>query len=214
MRTTIRAILFVTAGHLLFIFTHYALSQDNETSQHYNGRWWISVSAHEQDGFVSGYYDCYAYEYKGPDRYTAKSFIEYQELITKFYLKYPSKQTSPVSGVMHTFRDRPGDKVRLGGTISDQHGYFDGLYWKQISALGGTEKQVGFVAGYLACHAQCVHNRGGDFSRPPAEYAALITQWYELKDDGDINEKREPIKVADVLFKFRDHGGWPTSPKR
>jgi hypothetical protein len=179
--------------------------QGREGGQYgYDGKWWLSISGREQDGFVSGYYDCYTYEYKGPDRYTTKSFIEYRRLITEYYRNEPSKQTLPVPEAIHQLRDRPGEKPAAGETTSGRHGYFDGLYWKQISALGGTEKEVGFVEGYLACHAQLGHNRGGAFSKAPAEYAALITQWYGLQEDGDINEKREAVKVADVLFKFRD----------
>jgi hypothetical protein len=172
----------------------------------YDGKWWLSISAKEQDGFVSGFYDCYTYEYKGPDRYTVKSFAEYRRLITGYYQNDTSKKNLPVSEVMHQFRDRPGEKPATGGeTTRGQHGYFDGLYWKQISALGGKEKEVGFIEGYLSCHSELVRDRGGVFSKPPADYAELITQWYGLKEDtGDIDEKREPAKVANVLFKFRD----------
>jgi hypothetical protein len=184
----------------------FAQTQRHERSK-YDGQWWLSVSPKEHDGFVSGYYDCYTYEYKGPDKYTAKSFSEYGNLITGYYKNDAAKQGVLVSEAMHELRDRPGEKASPGGeTTPDKHGYFDGLYWKQISALGGKEKQVGFVEGYLSCHAELVHNKGAVFSKPAEEYAALITQWYGFKEDtGDIDEKREPIKVADALFQLRDH---------
>ncbi len=173
----------------------------------YDGKWWLSITPNEQDGFATGYFDCYVYEYKGPDKYTERSFDEYERLVTVYYKNNLSKGSLPISEAIHELRDRPGEVASRGGEISrEPHAYFDGLYWKQTSALGGKESHLGFVEGYLFCHAELAHNRGGIFSKSPAELSGLITKWYGLKEDtGDIDEKREPAKIADVLFRLRDH---------
>jgi hypothetical protein len=205
LRPTLQAII-LAVGAFLMSQGVFPQPQLHETPR-YDGQWWLSITPKEQDGFVSGYLDCYTYEYKGPDKYNARSFSEYERLITEYYTNGASKHGMPITRVLHQFQDRPGEKAPPGdGLNRDQHGYFDGLYWKQISALGGKEKQVGFVEGYLSCHVNLSRNRGGVFSKARAEYVRLITQWYGLNEDtGDIDEKREPAKVADVLLKFRDH---------
>lgn len=83
----------------------------------------------------------------------------------------------------------------------------------EISANTGLQlEQVGFVEGYLACHAKLDHNKGGTFSKPAAEYVNLITEWYGFNRDTDaVNAKRQPTAIADVLFKFRDQAQPATS---
>jgi hypothetical protein len=131
-----------------------------------------------------------------------------RDLVTKFYQEDPSRLGESVSDVFYRFRDRHGEKERGGDgePIKGRHGFYDGTYWKQIGALGGKPEQLGFVEGYLWCHVHLSGNKGGVFSQAPAEYAGSISQWYGINEEtGDIDEKREPTKVADVLFKLRDH---------
>ena len=173
----------------------------------YDGHWWLSISSSERNGYLNGYFDCYDYEFNGPARFDKNQPDIAYELVTEFYDGNPSHLAEPVSDVFYRFRDRPGEKMRAtdGEQITGRHGFYDGTYWKQISALGGQAEQLGFVEGYLWCHAHLSRNRGGVFSKAPAEYVKLITRWYKFnRDTGDIDAKREPTKIADVLFKFRD----------
>jgi hypothetical protein len=178
-----------------------------KTDSSYDGHWWLSISPAERSGFLNGYFDCYTYEYKGPARFTVNPPAIARDLITKFYEGSPSRLSEPVPKVFYRFRNHPGEKTTAtdGQPIKGRHGFYDGTYWKQISALGGKAEQLGFVQGYLWCHVRLSRDRGGVFSRPPSEYVALITRWYGfVEDTGDIDAKREPAKIADVLFKFRD----------
>jgi hypothetical protein len=173
----------------------------------YDGRWWLSTAPAERTGFLDGYFDCYTYEYKGPAKFTVNPPAIAHDLVTKFYEQNPARISEPVPEVLYRFRDRPGQtSTATGGEpIKGRHGFYDGTYWKQIGALGGKAEQLGFVEGYLWCHENLSGNKGGVFSKSPAEYAALITHWYGfVEDTSDINAKREPAKVADVFFKFRD----------
>jgi hypothetical protein len=184
-----------------------ARAQQRATNS-YDGHWWLSVSPPERSGFLNGYFDCYRYEYRGPARFRNNPPAIADRLITKHYQDDRSRLTESVSDVFYRFRDLPGEKTREGGgePIRGRHGFYDGTYWKQIGALGGKPEQLGFVEGYLWCHAHLSGNEGGIFSKPPADYARMITQWYGITEEtGDIDEKREPVKVADVLFKVRDH---------
>ena len=176
-----------------------------KASASYDGHWWLGITPHEQYGFLNGFTDCYDYEYKGPDRYI--DYNEDQTLITMFYEENVSRQTQAVAAVLHMFRAGPGEKPRPGGElVKGRHAYYDGLYWRQISEYSGPElEQLGFVEGYLWCHARLAHNKGGVFSKPPGEYVRLITQWYGFnRETDDVDEKREPTAIAGALFRFRD----------
>lgn len=180
-----------------------------KTNTRYDGHWWLSISPGERSGFLNGYFDCYTYEYKGPARFTNNPPAIARDLLTKFYEGNASRLNELASDAFYRFRDRHGDQGtgNDGEPIKGRHGFYDGTYWKQIGAEGGPElQQLGFVEGYLWCHAQQPsRNKKAVFSKTPAEYVALITQWYGFDPrTGDINAKREPEKIADVLFKFRD----------
>jgi hypothetical protein len=190
--------------------TAVAAGQQATPVAHYDGRWWTSVSGYEQFGFLNGYFDCYTYELKGPDRYTSLP-VMYQSAISEFYKRGPSPE---LEVVVSELLDRLGDPEPppaiepFGGHSAESHGRNDGLYWREISAHGNPElEQRGFVEGYLACHAGLNHDQGGTFSKPAAEYVKSITGWYGFDAaTGDIDRKREPSPIADVLLKFRDGG--------
>jgi len=77
------------------------------------------------------------------------------------------------------------------------------LYWRQASNEGHDE-QLGFVEGYLYCHEKLAKSKGGVFSKAAEQYRALITHWYRFDEKtGDVDAKREPEAIADVLFKVR-----------
>jgi hypothetical protein len=185
-----------------------AAKAQKKVNKGYDGHWWLSTPPAERNGFLNGYLDCYAYEYKGPAKFTVNPPAIARDLITKFYEQGPPRLSEPVPEVFYRFRDRPGQKSTAtdGEPVKGQHGFYDGTYWKQISALGGKAEQLGFVEGYLWCHEHLSRNKGGVFSKAPSEYVALITRWYRfVEGTGDIDAKREPTKIAEVLFKFRDH---------
>lgn len=176
------------------------------TAPTYDGHWWLSISSNEQLGFLDGYYDCYTYEFKGPAHFTKNPPAVARDLITKFYETAPSHLGESVSSVFCSLRDQAGGKGVVGGgePISGPHGYYDGLYWSDLYQ-GGTSGQRGFVEGYLDCHVRLNQDRGGTFSRPPADYVALINRWYgfvPLSKSAVL--KRESMPIATVLFKFSD----------
>jgi hypothetical protein len=191
----------------------YGATSPQKPGAAYDGHWWLSVSTSERSGFLNGYFDCYIYECKGPDRFSS-SVVTYRYSITEFYEKgEPFELNDLVSDLLHEFRDPQGYRVidRYAEHEKGPHGGNDGLYWKQMSALGGKAEQVGFVEGYLWCHAHLSGNKGGTFSKDPVKYVALITRWYGfVAETGDIDAEREPTAIADALFKFRDH---PERPK-
>jgi hypothetical protein len=170
----------------------------------YDGRWWLAASDLKRDGFVVGYLDCYHFEYKGPELFRTKSYQRYRDLVTKFY-QDSATRLRPFSEVIGRYRDKPGEKYESPGgePAHARHGGNDGLYWRQASNEGHDE-QLGFVEGYLYCHEKLAKNKGGVFAKTPEEYRALITQWYRFDEKtDDVDAKREPEAIADVLFKVR-----------
>jgi hypothetical protein len=70
---------------------------------------------------------------------------------------------------------------------------------------GGRKEQIGFIQGYLSCNSEVAHNKFGTFSKTAEEYARLISQWYRFDEQtGDDDEKRDDVKIADVLQELRD----------
>ncbi len=181
-----------------------------KAERRYDGHWWLSVTQAEQSGFLNGYFDCYTYEYKGPAKFTVNPPEIAWNLVTNFYEHNASRLNDSVASVFYGFRDRRGEKPTAsdGEPIKGWHSYYRGLYWMQISADSGPQlEQRGYVEGYLGCHSALSDNRGGVFSKSPDEYVSLITNWYGfVRDTGDINAKRQPAPIAEVLFRFRDLG--------
>ena len=175
------------------------------TSRDYEGRWWLSISRGEQTGFINGYLDCYFYEYKGSARFSDAAYT-YRHALTKYFRAGGSSALRQRAGdVLLEFHDPKGYKVidKYAQPINAPHGGDDGLYWMQLSL--SKDEQLGFVEGYLACHAQLNHSNGGTFSKPPSEYVALINRWYRFDPaTGDVDANRQSAAIADVLFRFRD----------
>jgi hypothetical protein len=180
----------------------------------FDGNWWLLAPSFEQSGFLTGYLDCYIYEFRGTDRFS-KPTEEYVQLLTDWYRVNPGVRYRPVGDMIHEFRDRPGDQPREGGEKWDEdHGYFDGAWWKLVSALEIRRlERLGFVEGYLWCHTVRLRGKDGTFSKTAGEYVSFVTQWYGLDEKtGDIDGSREPEKIASVLHKFRD-GTPPPDPE-
>ncbi|MGH9405859.1 MAG: hypothetical protein ACRD3D_08505 [Terriglobia bacterium] len=198
----ITAIFFVTLATLLLARVAYC----QQTGGSYDGQWWLSITPEEQAGFLNGYLDCYAFEYGGPPSYWIENPEAAEPAITALYQTNPATDGTPVSEVFSRLPARQPDEASAATRVKERHSIYDGSYWKQISALGGPERgQLGFVEGYLACHAGFGHNRGGVFSRTPAEYMALISQWYRFDEyTGEINRRRARKPIAEVLERFKD----------
>ncbi|MGH8397744.1 MAG: hypothetical protein ACRETA_05810 [Gammaproteobacteria bacterium] len=173
----------------------------------YDGHWWLLAPNNEQYGFLNGFFDCYFYEYRGSAHFSYSVDV-YQLDITKYFQGNVSDLNEPILRVLLQFHDPRGFKIidPYAEPANGQRGGKDGLYWMQISANSGPQlEQRGFIEGYLECHVRLNHNKGGAFSRPPAEYVSLITQWYGFKrDTDDVDLVRQPTAIANVLFKFQD----------
>lgn len=161
----------------------------------------------ERKGFVDGFFDCYIYELKAPNVYQRYSKIEYRNLVTKFYEDPAADHAdATVPSVIAQLRDPPNFVAHSAQAehASGRHGGDDGLYWLDIGLDGNTER-AGFVEGYLSCHDELNHGKGGRFSRSTADYVRLITRWYRIHDENGTNDAgREPVSIAATLYRFRD----------
>lgn len=164
----------------------------------YDGYWWLSVSSAEQLGFLDGLADCYSFELKGKFGY-ARSTQENQQFVTRFY-DDAYRRERPVFEAFLKALSHPSEVKRPeGGEVwNEPHGYWDGMWWKGGMEPELTLTQRGFVEGYLWCYREKAHSFRGGFSKPPEEYVRLINGWYQ-------RTARDEEKIADVLFKFRDH---------
>jgi hypothetical protein len=170
-----------------------------EKTINYRGKWWLSVSALEQRGYINGDFDCDTWEIgnKSAPNSTAE---EVQKFVSKFY-EDPPHWSVPVFRVIRMFDSRHAGPLKKseasdGEVWSEPHGYWDGLWWKG-AGYPNTLEQSGYLEGYLACYGGEAHSPKGTFSKPPAQYVSLITGWYKRTG-------KEDTKIADVLFKFRD----------
>jgi hypothetical protein len=191
---------------LIFGFFVPSAPAEQKVAVNYDGHWWLSITSGERQGFLDGYYDCYTYEYNGPARFTTNPPARAIYFVTQFYEGDPTRLNQAVSDAYYRFRDRPDDApAKKDEPMKEPHRNYYGLAWQQMGGVGGKASQLGFVEGYLWCHAHLSQNKGGTYSKSPSEYAALITQWYRyIEATNEIDTKREPAKIADVLFNFRD----------
>ena len=177
-----------------------------EKTVSYDGKWWLSVSSLEQRGYINGAFDCDTWELgdRSAPNSTAK---DVQKFVSQFY-EDPPNWHLPVFRVIRTFYSRHAEArqkgSRTGGEAwSGPHGYWDGLWWKGAGYPNILE-QLGYVEGYLACYQGEAPSPKGTFSKSAGQYVSLITGWYKTTG-------KEDAKIADVLFKFRDHSQ-PSDP--
>lgn len=181
-----------------------ALGQRNglqEKTMNYGGEWWLSRSSIEQRGYLNGDADCDTSQLNGklgsvPPEEKVQAFVN------QFY-EDPTHWPVPVFRVIRRFDSSDGTSHQVpsgGENWRESHGYWDGLWWK-----GGTIaklSQLGYVEGFLACYEGEAHSPRGTFSKSPAQYASLISGWYDRTG-------KEDAKIADVLFRFRDQEQQP-----
>lgn len=192
---------------LFFVVNQRFVFGKSDDNYLYDGNWWHLIPIIEQSGFLDGDRSCYCHEYHGKKWLSNLFTIPDYDLITRFYRKNPDHIGDFVVDVLSNFSVQPLPPLssEFRGP-AEQEGEDDGLVWRQRSVATGPELgQRGYIEGYLACHVRLNHNHGGTFSKPAAEYVRLITQWYGFVRETDaIDPDREPVAIADVLYKFRD----------
>jgi hypothetical protein len=175
----------------------------------YDGEWWLSVGGWEQYGFISGYQDCYTSEYRGSAPFS-KEVQSYADELNKYFLADPARRKQTVSEALDAVRgagaDAPIPSSKADASPTSDQAAYDGRFWFDADQAA----ELGFVEGYLACHAAKVKDADGKFSKAPAEYVDLINKQYEISDDtDDIAADKAPIKIADVLHRLKDEAGPP-----
>jgi hypothetical protein len=178
----------------------------------YDGEWWLMLDGQEQTGFVSGYQDCYISEYHGSVEFT-KEVQSYADDVNKYFLADATRQKQTVSAALDAVRgaatDNPLPAYKAARPPPPDQPAYDGRFW--IDADPATK--LGFVEGYLACHEAKLKDADAKFSRPPAEYVDQINQAYGTAETtGDVDGKKAPVKIADVLHRLKDPETPPAKP--
>jgi hypothetical protein len=169
----------------------------------YDGPWWQGLGNWEQTGFMTGYVDCHAFEYRGTVAFT-KPPQAYIDGLTSFYQQSAANKSVSVSQALDRIRDAgsetSGPPPAAGGPAP--HGVYDGRFWFDAET---PQVQLGFVEGYLACHTAKVKDADGHFSKSAEEYVSLINDAYGITDDTeDVDPQKGAQKIADVLHQLRD----------
>jgi len=168
----------------------------------YDGEWWLSLGGWEQYGVISGYQDCYAFEYRGSVPFT-KEIQTYIEDLNKYFQSDPALRKQTVSEALDGLRKAAGDQPTPAAPDSptSAHGDFDGKFWFEADPAA----ELGFVEGYLACHSAKLKDADAKFSKSPSEYVDLINKAYNITDDtDDVDADKAPMKIADVLHRLKD----------
>lgn len=189
-----------------------ALPAAQAEAPRYDGDWWLSIGGWEQYGFLSGYMDCYTGEYHGSVPFT-KDVQSYADAVTQYFQGSVERRRQSVSEALDTIRGAAADSAQAppaaAGGGGDSHGTYDGRFWFDADPAA----QLGFVEGYLACHAAKLKDADAKFTKPPAEYVPLINEAYGITDDSeDVDADKAPIKLADVLHRLRDASPEPQKP--
>jgi len=168
----------------------------------YDGDWWLSLGSWEQYGVVSGYEDCYVFEYRG-DLAFSREIQAYIDDLNKYYLSDVALRKRTVSDALDIVRKIANEQLTpgAGDTPREAHGEFDGKFWFDADPAA----ELGFVEGYLACHSVKLKDADGKFSKTASEYVDLINKAYNITDDtDDVDADKAPMKIADVLHRLKD----------
>ena len=138
----------------------------------------------------------------------------FDQLITKNLREDKVLRSNPIS---QAFREVSGARdpndirdLKGGNPHSGPHGFFDGLYWRNLY----DQEQLGFLQGYLWCLEENADETRATFTKSPNDYVSLINQWYELDEDtGEVNADKEVEKIPTVLYAVRkQHFDDPPDP--
>jgi len=193
---------------LLIALSVIGIASGSTGDQAHDGKWWLSVDKDQRLGFVDGYIDCYVFVRKGPLPFL-ESPNQYEQRVTEHLKNHVSDCSKPVTQVLEVIAAKPAAKTT--GKWEEEHGLFDGDYWRQAEPSG----RVGFIQGFLECQRKD-GKAVAKFSRSDDWYVAQISQWYGIKEDdpGEINPKRESKKIADVLYTFKDKSTTTAAAKK
>jgi hypothetical protein len=169
----------------------------------FDGAWWQGLGNWEQTGFMTGYIDCHAFEYRGTVAFT-KPPQAYIDALISFYQQSAANKSVSASQALDRIREAgsetSGPPPAAGGPAP--HGVYDGRFWFDAET---PQVQLGFVEGYLACHAAKVKDADGHFSKSAEQYVSLINDAYGINDDTeDVDPQKGAQKIADVLHQLRD----------
>jgi hypothetical protein len=210
----------VSSSLLLFPHSSPGQSQPAETlaerpaAPTYDGEWWLTLGGWEQYGVLSGYEDCYASEYHGSVAFT-KEVQTYIDELNKYFAADPNRRKQTVSEALDMLRGAaqdtvlPPSKEPHAEPHAEPHGGFDGKFWFEADPAA----ELGFVEGYLACHAAKLKDADAKFSKAPSEYVDLINKAYNITDDtDDVDPDKAPMKIADILHGLKDEAAPPPKP--
>ncbi len=121
----------------------------------YDGKWWSTRSAAEQEQFLWGYTDCQWDSLKRAAPDAGKYYVSYMRFrveITKRYNTGLSTMAEPIGSVITAVLQHPNliraPAVLKGGeTWTEKHGFLDGVYWNGSK----DEERIGFITGEIAC---------------------------------------------------------------
>ncbi len=170
-----------------------------------DGAWWNSVSNWEQAGFMNGYMDCHAFEFRGTVPFT-KAPQAFVDALNAFFQQSAQNKAVTVSEALDRIRGASNETSApppvAGAAGPAPHGAYDGHFWFDAE---NPQVQLGFVEGYLACHAAKVKDADGHFSKNAEEYVQPINDAYGITDDtDDVDAVKGAQKIADVLHQLRD----------
>ena len=170
----------------------------------YDAAWWGSLGNWEQAGFMNGYMDCHAFEYRGTVPF-AKPPQAYVDALNNFYQQSADNKKLRVSQALDRIRGAASEtsaQPASGSPAPAQHGSYDGKFWFDAET---PQVQLGFIEGYLACHTAKVKDADGRFSKPADDYIALVNTAYGITDDTEeVDPQKAEQKIADVLHQLRD----------
>jgi hypothetical protein len=174
----------------------------------YDAAWWNSLGNWEQAGFMNGYMDCHAFEYRGTVPF-AKPTQAYVDALNLFYQQSGANKKLTVSQALDRIRGAASESstppVASAATPALHGGSYDGKFWFDAET---PQVQLGFVEGYLACHTAKVKDADGRFSKSAEDYVPLINTAYGITDDTEeVDPQKAEQKIADVLHQLKDSTG-------
>ncbi len=206
MRRPMRAALLVTALVCAPVILPAAARPQLAEKRVYDGAWWQTLGNWEQAGFMNGYLDCHAFEYRGTAAFS-KPPQAYVDALNAFYQQSADNKKVSVAEALDRIRGAANETsgpAPAGVAGPAAHGAYDGHFWFDAET---PQVQLGFVEGYLACHSAKVRDADGHFSKPAQDYVPLINDAYGITDDSDdVDAEKGAQKIADVLHQLRDEG--------